>query len=140
MKRYYTSEGEPDEAKTLWEAVKTGIIGISAFSVICILWDGQTVPPTPDSEPHWKNWDKSRHVSEVKSYDYENGIIHYRDEVTGYRPKELNLYGSSSSNYGSGITLQVSGASVHLDMEVEELMDQLTEDVDFYEYFERNMD
>ena len=77
MKRYYTPEGEPDEAKTLWEAVKTGIIGISAFSVICILWDGQTVPPTPDSEPHWKNWDKSRHVSEVKSYDYENGIIHY---------------------------------------------------------------
>ena len=41
---------------------------------------------------------------------------------------------------GDGITLQVSGASVHLDMEVEELMDQLTEDVDFYEYFERNMD
>lgn len=140
MKRYYTPEGEPDEAKTLWEAVKTGIIGISVFSVICILWDGQTVPPTTDSEPHWKNWDESRHVSEVKSYDYENDIIHYRDEVTGYRPKELNLYGSSSSNYGSGITLQVSGASVHLDMEVEELMDQLTEDVDFYEYFERNMD
>lgn len=22
MKRYYTPEGEPDEAKTLWEAVK----------------------------------------------------------------------------------------------------------------------
>ena len=82
---------------------------------------------------------KTRHVSEVKSYDYENGIIHYRDEVTGYRPREFNLHGSPGS-YGSGITLQVSGASVHLDMEVEELMDQLTEDVDFYEYFERNMD
>lgn len=139
MKRYYTPEGEPDEAKTLWEAVKSGIIGISAFCVICILWDSKTVPPTPNTEPHWKNWDKSRHVSEVKNYDYENGIIHYRDEVTGYRPREFNLHGFQS-NYGSGITLQVSGASVHLDMEVEELMDQLTEDVDFYEYFERNMD
>lgn len=69
----------------------------------------------------------------------KNGIIQYRDEFTGDRPKELNLHGSSSS-YSSGITLQVSGASVHLDMDVEELMDQLTEDVDFYEYFERNMD
>lgn len=138
MKRYYTSDGEPDEAKTLWEAVKKGIIGVSAFCVVCMLWDAKTVPPTPDATPHWKNWDGSRHLSEVKSYDYSNGIIHYRD---GYveRPKEFNLHGSSG-NYNPGITLQTSGASVYLDMDVEELLDQLTEDADFYEYFERNMD
>ena len=73
------------------------------------------------------------------SYDYSNGIIHYRDEYTGDKPMELKLHGYSGS-HGSGITLQVSGASVHLDMDVEELLDQLTEDADFYEYFERNMD
>lgn len=140
MKRYYTPDGEPDEAKTLWEAAKKRmVIGVSAFCVVCILWDGKTVPPTPDATPHWKNWDESRHLSEVKSYDYSKGIIHYRDEYTGERPKELKLHGSSGS-YGSGITLQVSGASVYLDMDVEELLDQLTEDADFYEYFERNMD
>lgn len=139
MKRYYTPDGEPDEAKTLWVAVKKGIIGVSVFCAICVLWDTKTVPPTPDATPHWKNWDESRHLSEIKSYDYKNGIIHYRDESTGERPRELNLHRSSGS-YGSGITLQVSGASVHLDMDAEELMDQLTEDVDFYEYFERNMD
>ena len=66
-------------------------------------------------------------------------MIHYRDEHTGETPKELKRHGSSGS-YGSGITLQVSGASVYLDMDVEELLDQLTEDADFYEYFERNMD
>ena len=138
MKRYYTSDGEPDEAKTLWEAVKKGIIGVSAFCVVCMLWDAKTVPPTPDATPHWKNWDRSRHLSEVKSYDYSNGIIHYRDEYVE-RPKEFNLHGSSG-NYNPGITLQTSGASVYLDMDVEELLDQLTEDADFYEYFERNMD
>ena len=138
MKRYYTSDGEPDEAKTLWEAVKKGIIGVSAFCVVCMLWDAKTVPPTPDATPHWKNWDGSRHLSEVKSYDYSNGIIHYRDEYVE-RPKEFNLYGSSG-NYNPGITLQTSGAFVYLDMDVEELLDQLTEDADFYEYFERNMD
>lgn len=138
MKRYYTSDGEPDEAKTLWEAVKKGIIGVSAFCVVCMLWDAKTVPPTPDATPHWKNWDGSGHLSEVKSYDYSNGIIHYRDEYVE-RPKEFNLHGSSG-NYNPGITLQTSGASVYLDMDVEELLDQLTEDADFYEYFERNMD
>lgn len=138
MKRYYTSDGEPDEAKTLWEAVKKGIIGVSAFCVVCMLWDAKTVPPTPDATLHWKNWDGSRHLSEVKSYDYSNGIIHYRDEYVE-RPKEFNLHGSSG-NYNPGITLQTSGASVYLDMDVEELLDQLTEDADFYEYFERNMD
>lgn len=138
MKRYYTSDGEPDEAKTLWEAVKKGIIGVSAFCVVCMLGDAKTVPPTPDATPHWKNWDGSRHLSEVKSYDYSNGIIHYRDEYVE-RPKEFNLHGSSG-NYNPGITLQTSGASVYLDMDVEELLDQLTEDADFYEYFERNMD
>lgn len=138
MKRYYTSDGEPDEAKTLWEAVKKGIIGVSAFCVVCMLWDAKTVPPTPDATPHWKNWDGSRHLSEVKSYDYSNGIIHYRDEYVE-RPKEFNLHGSSG-NYNPGITLQTSGAFVYLDMDVEELLDQLTEDADFYEYFERNMD
>lgn len=138
MKRYYTSDGEPDEAKTLWEAVKKGIIGVSAFCVVCMLWDAKTVPPTPDATPYWKNWDGSRHLSEVKSYDYSNGIIHYRDEYVE-RPKEFNLHGSSG-NYNPGITLQTSGASVYLDMDVEELLDQLTEDADFYEYFERNMD
>jgi len=138
MKRYYTSDGEPDEAKTPWEAVKKGIIGVSAFCVVCMLWDAKTVPPTPDATPHWKNWDGSRHLSEVKSYDYSNGIIHYRDEYVE-RPKEFNLHGSSG-NYNPGITLQTSGASVYLDMDVEELLDQLTEDADFYEYFERNMD
>lgn len=138
MKRYYTSDGEPDEAKTLWEAVKKGIIGVSAFCVVCMLWDAKTVSPTPDATPHWKNWDGSRHLSEVKSYDYSNGIIHYRDEYVE-RPKEFNLHGSSG-NYNPGITLQTSGASVYLDMDVEELLDQLTEDADFYEYFERNMD
>lgn len=138
MKRYYTSDGEPDEAKTLWEAVKKGIIGVSAFCVVCMLWDAKTVPPTPDATPHWKNWDGSRHLSEVKSYDYSNGIIHYRDEYVE-RLKEFNLHGSSG-NYNPGITLQTSGASVYLDMDVEELLDQLTEDADFYEYFERNID
>ena len=137
MKRYYTPDGEPDEAKTLWDGIKKGIIGVSVFCAVCILWDAKTVSPTPNTKPHWKNWDGSRHLSEVKSYDYENGIIHYRDEFIGEKPMEFNLNGS---NNNSGITLQVSGASVYLDMDVEELMDQLTEDVDFYEYFERNMD
>ena len=138
MKRYYIAAGEPNEAKTLGEAVTTGLIGVSAFCVVCMLWDAKTVPPTPDATPHWKNWDGSRHLSEVKSYDYSNGIIHYRDEYVE-RPKEFNLHGSSG-NYNPGITLQTSGASVYLDMDVEELLDQLTEDADFYEYFERNMD
>lgn len=136
MKRYYTPDGEPDEAKTLWVAVKKGIIGVSVFCAICVLWDTKTVPPTPDATPHWKNWDESRHLSEVKSYDYENGIIHYRDELIREKPREFNLNGFNSY----GITLQVPGASVYLDMDAEELMDQLTEDIDFYEYFERNMD
>lgn len=139
MKRYYTSDGEPDEAKTIWEAAKKMIIGVSAFCVVCMLWDAKTVPTTPDTTTHWKNWDGSRHLSEVKSYDYSNGIIHYRDEYTGDKPRELKLHWSSGS-HGYGIILQVSGASVHLDMDVEELLDQLTEDADFYEYFERNMD
>lgn len=137
MKRYYTSDGEPDEAKTLWEAVKKGIIGVSAFCVVCMLWDAKTVP-LPRCNSALENWDGSRHLSEVKSYDYSNGIIHYRDEYVE-RPKEFNLHGSSG-NYNPGITLQTSGASVYLDMDVEELLDQLTEDADFYEYFERNMD
>ena len=59
MKRYYTSDGEPDEAKTIWEAAKKMIIGVSAFCVVSLLWDAKTVPPTPDATSHWKNWDGS---------------------------------------------------------------------------------
>lgn len=137
MKRYYTQEGEPDEAKTLWEAIKKWIIGISLFCAICIIWDAKTVPPIPDTTPHWKNWDNSRHLSEVKSYDYKNGIIHYRDELIGNKTKTINYH---QKNYDSGVTLQISGASIYLDMDAEELMDQIIQDVDFYEYFERNVD
>lgn len=134
MKRYYTPEGEPDEAKTLWEAAKKGIVIFGIFCGICIVWDAVQKPEEPDRTPHWKNWDGSRHLSEVKSYDYKNGIIHYRDECTE-KPLEFKM-----PDTGNGVVLKVQGSSIYLDMDVEELLDQLTDDADFYEYLERNMD
>lgn len=29
---------------------------------------------------HWRNWDPSRSLSDVKAYDYKNGLIIYRNE------------------------------------------------------------
>lgn len=136
MKRYYTPEGEPDEAKTLWEWAKRIILGITAFCLVCIVVNECTNPPKADRTSPWKNWDDSRDLSEVRSYDYANGIIHYRDD------EDEGIYISLPDSVGEAVlTIKAMGKTIELTQtEAEELLDQLTEDADYYEYFERNMD
>lgn len=136
MKRYYTPDGEPDEAKTLWEGAKRIILGITAFCLVCIVVNECTHPPKADRTSPWKNWDDSRDLSEVRSYDYTNGIIHYRDE------EDEGIYISLPDSVGEAVlTIKAMGKTIELTQtEAEELLDQLTEDADYYEYFERNMD
>lgn len=136
MKRYYTPDGEPDEAKTLWEGAKRIILGITAFCMVCIVVNECNHPPKPDRTSPWKNLDDSRDLSEVRSYDYANGIIHYRDD------EDEGIYISLPDSVGEAVlTIKAMGKTIELTQtEAEELLDQLTEDADYYEYFERNMD
>lgn len=136
MKRYYTPDGEPDEAKTLWEGAKRIILGITAFCMVCIVVNECNHPQKPDRTSPWKNWDDSRDLSEVRSYDYANGIIHYRDD------EDEGIYISLPDSVGEAVlTIKAMGKTIELTQtEAEELLDQLTEDADYYEYFERNMD
>ena len=137
MKRYYDQNGEPDEAKTLWVFLTKCLWGFALFAVICIIWNSCNKHEPSEKKPHWINQGE-RPLTEVKWYDYSNGVIHWRDEYPS-KPQEI-IYTTRRSYHDDGITLRVEGASVHLNMSTEELLDQLTEDADFYEYFERNMD
>lgn len=139
MKRYYDENGEPDVAKTLWAFLTKCLWGLALFCGICIVWNSTHQPQPADKTPHWSNWD-NRPLSEVKWYNYREGIIHYRGEDPCNIPRDFKFKPSGGGYSGDGIVLQVDGASVHLNMTAEELLDQLTEDADFYEYFERNMD
>lgn len=136
MKRYYTPDGEPDEAKTIWEGAKRIILGITAFCMVCIVVNECNHPKKPDRTSPWKNWDDSRDLSEVRSYDYANGIISYRDD------EDEGIYISLPDSVGEAVlTIKAMGKTIELTQtEAEELLDQLTEDADYYEYFERNMD
>lgn len=135
MKRYYRENGDLDEIKTICKFLQKALIWFFIVYALCI-FAYRDKPKDPPKPTYWKNWDSTRSLSDVKAYDYDNGLIIYRSDYTG--PNKVNSIGRLNSQ--DGITLQVDGASIHLDMEPEELLDQLTEDADFYEYFERNMD
>lgn len=139
MKRYYDEYGEPDVAKTIWAFLNRCLLVLAIFMGFCIVWEKTNQPEPIDRTPHWKNWDNTRSLSEVKWYDYENGIIHYRDEEP-YNIHQDRFIKSPQGYSGDGLVIRADGVSVYMNISAEELLDQLTEDADFYEYFERNMD
>lgn len=47
--------------------------------VCCVTYFASRVEPKKAGN-HWRNWDSSRSLSDVKAYDYDNGLIIYRDE------------------------------------------------------------
>lgn len=54
-----------------------GFIFIIFIEVIFSMLEDK--PEVDNSEPYWKNEDKSIHPKDVSSYDYDNRVINYRD-------------------------------------------------------------
>lgn len=72
----------------------------------------------------WKNWDESRPVMDVKSYDYENKTVTYREYRTPEKENNWSYTYPQVSRKSRDISIDRDRITITMD--IEDIMDNMT--------------
>ena len=110
------------------------LMGIISFGGIVDIISNGIKKPIPTGGNVWKNWDYSRSAQDVKSYDYNNHTVTYRDyrssqmqtPSTGTGEKRTVLW-SWSPQKKTKVTIQNGEMEIPVRIDLEDLMRNLPE-------------
>lgn len=63
-----------------WHHTKYFYLTLTLIAIALYLYDHFSKEECTKPECYWKNIDKSRNASDIKAFDYENGLVIYRPE------------------------------------------------------------
>lgn len=63
-----------------WHHTKYFYLTLTLIAIALYLYDHLSKEERTKPECYWKNIDKSRNASDIKAFDYENGLVIYRSE------------------------------------------------------------
>lgn len=99
---------------------------ILSIGLLFTLGDLITNPPKKKgpSYPVWKNWDESRPVTDIKSYDYQNKTVTYRE----YREpeEEFNWSYTYPVIQRKSHSILIDKGNITVTMDIDDILDNMT--------------
>lgn len=112
-----------------WFIGLCGKVFAGCLGIMLLFAVGDLITNPPEKKPIggsiWKNWDYSRPVNDVKSYDYDNKTVTYREYRT---PQEKESHWSYTYPKISrkSRSISIDKGDITITMDIDDVMDNMT--------------
>lgn len=141
---------QSDQARA-WGIVHRVIIGAGVLCLAGIGIDRCSQPKPYVPSTYWKNWDSSRDIRDVKSYDYETGMVTYREYSKPQPEVEKETILLQRRTFTSPTYEMIEGKTITIDLSkinrskskeitLEDIIENELNNTDYYEFYEYDRD